>query len=209
MSSTPTPSLFARLDAILRADPDLMRLLTLMRALGLPEWRLVSGAIYQTVWNVLTNRPRGTGIKDYDVIYFDASDLSYAAEDAWIKRVEAVTRALPKPVELRNQARVHLWYEQRFGMAYAPLASADDSLLHYASICQAVAVRLEADDRLDIAAPFGLDDVFDMVIRPNRAKGHARTHAEKAARAVAIWPELRVEAWWGLTGGEGARRHSR
>jgi hypothetical protein len=71
-----------RFEAIVRADPDLMRLLGVIRGIRLPQWRLVAGCLYQTVWNVLTGRARGTGIKDYDLIYFD--DLSWAAEDAVI-----------------------------------------------------------------------------------------------------------------------------
>ena len=35
----------------------------------------VAGCLYQTVWNVLTGRDRGTGIEDYDLIYFDDGDL--------------------------------------------------------------------------------------------------------------------------------------
>jgi hypothetical protein len=54
---------------------------------------------------------------------------------------------------------------------------------------------LENDGRIDIAAPFGLDDVFDMVIRPNRALPNAVSYAAKAKRAKAIWPEVRVVAW--------------
>jgi hypothetical protein len=76
----------------------------------LPQWRLVAGCLYQTVWNVLTGRPRGTGIRDYDLIYFD-EDLSWAAEDAVIRRAVATARGCVGPVETRNQARVHLWFE--------------------------------------------------------------------------------------------------
>src|ERR1700687_3862768 len=74
-----------RFEAIVRSDPDLMRLLGVIRGIRLPQWRLVAGCLYQTVWNVLTGRARGTGIKDYDLIFFD-DDLSLAAEDAVIRR---------------------------------------------------------------------------------------------------------------------------
>jgi hypothetical protein len=97
-----------RFDAIIRADPGLMRLLAVLRELALPQWRLVAGCLYQTVWNVLTGRPRGTGISDYDVIYFDDRDLSWDAEDAVIRRVAVATEGAVGPVEVRNQARVHL-----------------------------------------------------------------------------------------------------
>ena len=104
-----------RFEAIIRSDPDLMHLLDRLRSLGLPQWRLVAGCLYQTVWNALTDRPRGTGIKDYDLIYHDGSDLSWEAEDAVIRRVAAATRGCVGPVEVRNQARVHLWFAERFG----------------------------------------------------------------------------------------------
>ena len=165
-----------------------------MRSLGLPQWRLVAGCLYQTVWNVLTDRPRGTGIKDYDLIYY-SDENSWEAEDAVIQRVAAATRDCVGPVEARNQARVHLWFPERFGCAYPQLANADKSLRYYASIVHAVGVRLEADGSLDIAAPFGLDDMFDMVIRPNRALINAASHTSKAQRAKAIWPEVVVEPW--------------
>ena len=186
-----------RFEAIIRSDPDLMHLLERLRSLGLPQWRLVAGCLYQTVWNVLTGRPHGTGIKDYDLIYYDALDPSWGAEDAVIKRIAAATRDCVGPVEVRNQARVHLWFPSRFGIAYPQLAAADEALCNYSSIAYAVGVRLEDDGRLDTVAPFGLDDMFAMVIRPNRRLNNAATHEAKGQRVKAVWPELIVEPWTG------------
>ena len=185
----------ARFEAIVRADPDLMRLLERLRSLALPQWRLVAGCLYQTVWNVLTDRPRGTGIKDYDVIYYDASDTSWEAEDAVIRRVAGATRDCVGPVEVRNQARVHLWFADRFGCAYPPLHSADEALSYYASLVHAVGVRLNDDGMLDITAPFGLDDMFAMRIRPNHALDNRASFERKAVRAKAIWPQVTIEPW--------------
>ena len=78
-----------RLTAILRATPPLMRVLSVARGLCLPDWLVFSGAVYQPVLNHLTRRPLDYGIKDYDLGYFDGSDLSYEAEDAVIRRVKA------------------------------------------------------------------------------------------------------------------------
>ena len=99
---------------------DLMHLLERLRSLGLPQWRLVAGCLYQTVWNVLTDRPRGTGIKDYDLIYHDGADLSWEAEDAVIRHVAAATRDCVGPVEARNQARVHLWFPRSLRLHLSP-----------------------------------------------------------------------------------------
>ncbi len=105
----------AGLEQILRTVPHVMEILTTVRNLALPDAWLVSGGIYQTVWNVLTNRPLLHGIKDFDIIYFDGTDLSYEAEDAVIGKVNQALPRLGEPLEVRNQARVHLWYESRFG----------------------------------------------------------------------------------------------
>jgi len=175
---------------IVRASPIVMRALERARELAAPDWRLVSGALYQTVWNALTNRPDGYGLKDLDIAYFDDSDLSWDAEDVVIKRADVVFAGGAVPVEVRNQARVHLWFEERFGDPYAPLGSTDECLERYTTIAHAVGVRLEADGALDVAAPFGLDDIFALRVQPNPKCVTSGNYAEKAARAKATWPEV-------------------
>lgn len=172
-----------------------MRVLHAARQLNLPQWRVVAGCIYQTVWNTLTARPSGSGITDYDVIYFEADDLSEAAEGDVEERLRNELPDLPAPVEVRNQARVHLWFEKHFGIPYAPLTSTKEAITRYASRTHAVGIQLMDDDRLDVFAPFGLDDIFAMIVRPNHALPNKATHERKAARAKAIWPELTVIPW--------------
>ena len=72
-------------------------------------------------WSPEFRRPLDYGIKDYDLGYFDASGLSYEAEDVVIRRVKATfDDALRSMVEVRNQARVHLWFEAKFSEPYGP-----------------------------------------------------------------------------------------
>lgn len=175
---------------IIRDSPIVMRALEQARELAAPDWRLVSGALYQTVWNALTDRPDGYGLKDLDIAYFDDSDLSWDAEDVVIKRADVVFAGGAVPVEVRNQARVHLWFEERFGDPYAQLGSTDECLERYTTIAHAVGVRLEADGALDVAAPFGLDDIFALRVRANPKCVTPGNYAEKAARAKATWPEV-------------------
>jgi uncharacterized protein len=184
-----------RFAKIVRGDRDLAHLLAAARELALPQWRIVAGCLYQTVWNALTNKSARTGIKDYDLIYFDDSDLSWEAEDQVVRRVGARITDLPAPVEVRNQARVHLWFKQRFGADYPALRSADESLTRYSSVVHAVGVRLEADGRLDFIAPFGFDDLFGMVMRPNKVMDNQVSYEAKATRAKAIWSEVIVIPW--------------
>ena len=182
----------ARLEAIVRASPSLMTVLQTTRELALPDWLIFSGAVYQRVLNHLTGRDADYGIKDYDLGYYDASDISYEAEDAVIQRVAAAfDPPLREMVEVRNQARVHLWFEAKFGEAYAPLADTAEALERFVCPLFAVGVRLEAGGRLTILAPFGLEDLFAMRLRPNPRRvtaGFARTAGSVTAR----WPEVTV-----------------
>ena len=185
----------AALAAIVRSSPLLMEVLRGLRDDGLADHLLVAGAIYNLVWNRLTGRPDLTGINDIDVFYFDDRDLSYEAEDLVIRRLAARFAHLPLPVQVRNQARVHLWFPQKFGVPFGPLRSSGEMLGRYASRTHAVAARLEADDSLTIVAPFGLDDIFSFRITPNPVLMNKPAHDAKGARAKSVWPELTVVPW--------------
>jgi uncharacterized protein len=180
---------------IVRADEHLMALLATARDLQLPQYRVVAGCIYQTVWNMLTSRPCGTGINDYDLIYFDGADRSEESERTIEDAVRSRLVGFPAPIEVRNQARVHHWFEDYFGIVYPPLSCADEAITRYASSTHAVGVKLADDGRLDVFAPFGLDDVFGLIVRPNHALPNKATHDRKANRVKAIWPEITIIPW--------------
>lgn len=185
----------AALESIARADPLIWPVLERARELDLPDWMLVSGAVYNTVWNHLTGRPRGHGIKDVDLFYFDDADLSWEAEDRVIRRAAAHFTGIPLPLEVRNQARVHLWYPDRFGSACPRYESSAHALAYFASQTHAVGVRVTASGSLEVTAPFGLGHIFAFRLVPNRALDNRRTHEAKAARALALWPELTIVPW--------------
>jgi hypothetical protein len=192
-----TASLETRLIDIVHGVPTTMRVLRTVRDLDLPDAMIFSGAIYQPVWNHLTDRAPDYGIKDYDVAYHDASDTSYAAEDVVIQRVAAAFEPpLREMVEVRNQARVHLWFADKFGAdePYPPLETSAAALKRFVATAFCVGVRMEADDTLSVFAPFGLEDLFALHLRPNplRVKG-AGGWARTTASAQQRWPEITIE----------------
>ncbi|MEM9061328.1 MAG: nucleotidyltransferase family protein [Pseudomonadota bacterium] len=181
------------LEDILRADPVLWPALQTARELNLPDWWVVSGAVYNTVWNAVTGRPPGYGIKDIDLFYFDP-DTRWEAEDRIIRSGKRhFTGSIP--VEIRNQARVHLWYEDHFGRPIAAHTDCRESIANFACETHAIGVRLTTDDRFEIYAPYGLDAVFDLRLVPNPVNRNRRTHEAKAERASALWPEISVDPW--------------
>lgn len=183
------------LEAIIRQQPVLMAVLEGLRALALPDHLLVAGAIYNEVWNYLTERPSLTGVNDIDVFYFDDSDIGWDAEDRVIQDLAARFTGLPVPVQVRNQARVHLWFEQKFGSPFSPLTSSSEMLGRYASKAYAVGARLLPDDTMAVVAPFGLDDLFSFRLVPNPALSNRVLHTRKGEQLRAIWPELTVTPW--------------
>lgn len=180
---------------IIGQTPFLVATLQRLRDLALPDSWLVSGAIYNSVWNHLSGRPPLTGINDIDVFYFDASDLSYEAEDRVLCQAEPAFADLPLPVQIRNQARVHLWYERHFGAPYAPLKNSCEAVDRFASTTHAVAARLDGRDGIELYTPYGLEAVLAFRVVPNYRTENRETHERKAARARTVWPELVVEPW--------------
>ncbi|MEV4349133.1 nucleotidyltransferase family protein [Actinoplanes sp. NPDC049596] len=169
----------------------LMEVLERTARLGLPGWYVTAGCLVQTVWNVVTGQPPTAGIKDYDVFYFDAADLSWEAED----RVIQLFAGAPADIEVRNQARVHLWYEQKFGTPCPPHTSSEAAIDSFAATTCCLGVRLEPGGRWRVYAPHGLADVFNLVVRPNPVLAPREVYETKAARWRAQWPTLTVLDW--------------
>jgi uncharacterized protein len=188
----PDRQLAALLD-IVRASVPLMAALRMARGLNLPDGWIVSGAIYNTVWNHLTGRPALHGIKDIDLFYWDP-DTSWEAEDRVIRRLAALWPG-PPPVEARNQARVPLWYQDHYGHPYPAITSSRQAIDLFACKTHCVGLRLRADDGFDVHTPFGLDDIFAFRLTPNPALPNRATHEAKAVRQLALWPELTVVPW--------------
>ncbi len=176
---------------IIEADPAVAALLAAMRTFEASDLCLVSGVLFQTVWNVLDGKPRGHGIRDYDLFYFDP-DTSEEAEDRWIKRAASHFAFAGREVQLRNQARVHLWYPKKFGVPYPRLDCACDGVRQFLITARMVAIRPQSNGDLELFAPVGLDDIFDRVIRPNPLwRGPQRPeYLVKAKRYRQDWPSL-------------------
>ncbi|MBT2511446.1 nucleotidyltransferase family protein [Streptomyces sp. ISL-98] len=195
ISRLPLDHQLESLRAVLSRNDVLAEVLARAATLDLPGCYVTAGCLFQTVWNVVTDRPPASGIKDYDVFYFDGSDLSWEAEDAVIKAGRDVFADLPAEVEIRNEARVHLWYEDKFGVACPPYESIEAAIDSFAATTCCLGVRVETDGRWRVYAPHGLSDMFNLVVRPNPVLAPRSVYEAKAARWRKQWPELTVLEW--------------
>ena len=160
-------------------------------ALALPDAWLVSGCLVQTVWNVKTGHNVDYGISDYDVFYFDP-DTSWEAEDAVIRTLAERFEKIGVTVEVRNQARVHLWYAQKHGLPYPPLRSSTEGIDRFLTKNTRIGIR-RARDSYEVYAPDGFDDAENLIARPNMtANFSAENYVRKTARWKALWPEVTV-----------------
>ena len=166
-------------------------LLERLAGLGLGECHLTAGCLFQAVWNERAGRAPGWGVKDYDIFYWDGGDLSWEAEDAVIRRVAAATADLPIVIEVKNQARVHLWYGERFGAGYPPLPSARAGIDRYLVACTCVGIEVESGA---VYAPFGLDELAAGMLRINPLNARPDLFRDKAASYRERWPWLTIVA---------------
>lgn len=140
------------------SDPVRWSLLQNVRSLDLPDCWIGAGFIRNAVWDYLHDIPVNPPKTDIDVIWFD-SLMTDIGED---KRLEAILRH-QKPDyhwSVKNQARMHA----RNGDD--PYRSSPDALRYWPETATAVAVRLTAEDSLEIAAPCGLADLFELRLAP-------------------------------------------
>ncbi len=177
-------------------NPTVVEVLGRAELLDLPGWYLTAGCIFQTVWNVLDGKDPEYGIRDYDLLYFDDRDLSWEAEDDVITRSAELFAGCGGEVEVRNEARVHLWYEGKFGVPCAPFRSTEAAIGCFAATACCVGVRTSASG-MDVYAPFGVEDLFAFVLRPNPVLAPRAVYEQKTARWSELWPRLTVMPWPG------------
>lgn len=156
-----------------------------VRRLNLPQGYIAAGFIRNFVWDVKHGYDQRTPLNDIDVVYYDPLDMRESTEKGYERLLREIDPSLPWSV--KNEARMHIRNHDK------PYQSVEDALKYWAETPTAVGVRLD-DDELSIVAPFGLDDLFDLVLRegPYVADKDAfrRRYTEK--KWLEIWPKLSI-----------------
>lgn len=177
-------------DAFLRdvaSNPVNRAILSRWSDLALPDGWLVAGCLFQTVWNLKAGLPPDADIKDYDLFYFDPTDLSKEAETQVQAHADSVLADLGVSIEVANQARVHLWYPEHFGHSYPRLTSAEDGIARFLVLETCVGVRPQ-----QCHAPYGLDGIYAGTLSSNPLIPYADLFTRKAASYQSRWNWLSV-----------------
>jgi len=183
-----------QLTKVLQQSQALYGMIEQAAGLGLKEYYIGAGCIAQTVWNYQSGFAPTHGISDIDFAYFDHSDLSFEAENATIERITRMIGSCEIPLDIKNQARVHLWYRDHFGYEIAPYESLECAINTWPTTATSVGVRLEGGV-LQVYAPFGLEDLFGMIVRANKAQITEEIYLGKAQKWREKWPGLTVIPW--------------
>jgi hypothetical protein len=171
-----------------------MRALAAARDADPPDWLVSAGAVRDAVWDALHDRPPTAVARDIDLAFFDPAHLSASRDET----VEADLRAREPdlPWEAKNQAAVHLWYPQRFGLEVPRFRSTEQAVATYPETATCVGVRLLPDDDMLVVAPHGLDDLFDCICRHNPTRVTAAFYENRVADKGwrERWPTMRYVA---------------
>jgi hypothetical protein len=184
----------SKLESILKMNGNIQKILKRAPGLRMPNWHLASGCIPQTVWNVLHGFEPDYSIKDYDLVYYDSSDTTPEGEDAYVQMGKELFKDISAEVEIKNQARVHLWFERKFGFKIPPYQSAEDAISSWSTTATCIGVRC-VGNKLGVYAPYGLDDIFQMIVRPAKRLFTKEMYENKVNRWMKMWPKIKVIPW--------------
>ena len=167
---------------IITASTWRMGALRLVSDLNLDDWWVAAGFVRNAVWDKLHGRPM-TPLNDLDVIYYDPENTKIAFDENI--RAELESRSPRKKWSVTNQARMHEQYGD------APYGSCLEAMRRWPETATAVALSLDSRGKLVVAAPYGLDDLFDLIVRPTRSELTmiVKERAEKK-RWKKIWSSL-------------------
>lgn len=177
----------ATLARLIAADEVRHRLLGAVAGLGLPDCWIGAGFVRSAVWDHGHGRPPGPTWDDIDVIWFDRDQGGPEVDAAIERRLARLEPSVNWSV--KNQARMHRRNND------TPYRSAEDAMSRWPETATAVALRVNGR-AIDIIAPYGLDDLFSLLIRPTPAFVGAKRpvflERVRGKRWLERWPRLVV-----------------
>lgn len=172
---------------LIEGSPLLITVLRVLHNTDKNLW-LGGGAIRNHVWDQLTGRV--TAQDDFDIVYFNATENDSTVDEAIEAKLRQNLPAVLK-ISVKNQARMHLINGEPSS------DSLQAAIFNWPETATALAVRLNDDDELEVIAPHGFTDLFNMTIRPTPYhKLHPASYEKrKVNKAWTVnWPELTVYA---------------
>ncbi len=172
-----------RLQTIL-ADTPVGMILPAIAQLHLPDWWLAGGAVRNTVWRAIFGDDCELVIKDFDIAFYDiqgdrAQELAAKA---------TLTEQFPdQQFDVKNQASFNRWRKGE-----TTYQSTEDGISQWLHTATAVGVRIDLQGQWEFFTPYGLDDLFNGIIRPTPVHIDNPNAHDKAASFLEKCPYLRL-----------------
>lgn len=177
-------------DDILRMvekDEWMMEVLQMVKSIGLPDWWIGAGFVRNKVWDYLHEYKKRTPLSDVDVIYFNPDDLSLESE----KNFEGLLlrESSDIPWSVKNTARIATI--RRDG----PYKGSIDALSRWIETATCIAVKLDENDVLKLAAPLGINDLVGLRLVYNTKSVSSENeflNRVKEKEWLEKWPKLTI-----------------
>lgn len=173
----------------------MLKTLQILKEFKLPNWYIGGGAIPQIVWNHFHGFCLNHGIDDFDIAYFDESDLTKETELKREKDLQNKYKECPARLEAVNEAKTHFWYEKDFGKKIKPYSCTEEAIFSFPTTASAVGITINKTSQIEIFAPHGLTDLLSQTVRANKIQITREIYEKKCKRWKNVWPKLTIVPW--------------
>lgn len=171
--------------SIIKKNKELMMILDYISQLNLPNFYIAAGSVFQTIWNYYDKKPLNYKIKDIDIIYYDANNLSIEDENELENNIinHFSKLGMDYIFDVHNEARMHLWKKTNENANINQYKNSEDAIDQWIATVHAIGITKEKDE-IKVYAPYGLSDIFSRTIRPIKHKNNTKELYDK-----------KVESW--------------
>lgn len=174
----------SRLANTISQNPRLLPPLEALKKLNLSESWMGAGIIRNCIWDALHQTESNLMEHDVDVIFYDESDISKTREQTLEEQLRLIA---PQYLwSVKNQARMKIVHQKAYNNCWEALA-------HWPETATCIAARIGKNGEVETLAPYGTDDLFDLILRPtpyiNRDVFINRVLTKKW---LIKWPKLRM-----------------
>lgn len=150
------------------------------------EWYIAAGFVRNLVWDRLHGYTESTALSDIDVIYFNASNTSLAAEVIIENSLKSMMSDCNWSV--KNQARMS---DKHGHDAYQ---NCIDAMSFWPEIQTAIGVTKQTDGETRVVSPFSPEQVIKLAVtRNSKCTTQVYYGRLKNKDWIKTWPELKLE----------------
>ena len=180
-----------RLKSLIESVPELIETAKICQSVGLPNFYIAGGAITQIIWNSLLERNLLDSVKDFDIVYFDDNENQ---TEKWFEGVIRTQLSHFIKIDIKNQANVHKWYPEKFGQVISPYTQVEQGIDSWLSAFS-IGFTLNIDGNISIYSSQGLEDAFDMKVKPNKIAMSESNYIKMTNSFKKRWSSISVEPW--------------